>query len=1378
MEKIIVSLGKVRFSTRGMKILSCGWNCGKEIRVPVFLLWLTGLAVLVLLALLKFCKSSVLLQRWGYGRSTFSGDIGKRTRFFNRKEVIELPSVGKVIKDEYCNLYFENKMFLQQLRKLFNQLERWEIYNLRFFLRDTQDFNYVSVLELTTSIQDINIMVIIDIIHALAKVLNNDERYDLGCSVILEISKDGLLDSEIEDISNFSNKLWFNKGGIPINRRDYSTKSTPNHLKSVEQGVDEKECEKEDFDTRELQEVEKVFDTRKLQEEEKVSLDINNKEMDTIAKLKKELEMLENEISLLTSRGFVIYREFVSNQGKFPLLVDKMLKYLQKPSKYKNVSNKNLFGFITNETLVFIINWVYQIKILELYLKFADVLAELKERGVDIKESDIAVDLVSDMRILYSKIDPSIRVKMIKKGINITHNVYTGFDTEYEKIDMDHNKLLSAQLAVGFSTLVQIPYMQDYSMVKIDPLDNKKYELGVNFNKLETEIVLKEEMVKDINRYINYIRMINDKGYSDSMKFISNILREKGFKSIVDKEKEIEIFITEDSPIYTWIRRTDNISLKEITAIANNISKDKIDKQYGSIIEILKEGYDRHKEERLIKQDGVKQIDCRKDEFGSVVDDVDIVRVEDTGVFEQDSEDFGKFLSRTRFTSFTDHDKGVSVSRRWKTYIVGHMLYADLTMLKDFYEFKDSLKIINKSMVSGNLEVDGMRLVLRDTALLAPARSSLDSIGKMLGGKYLKVDVDKHWKENMGKFLLERPEEFEKYAIQDSVVALVHCLRMEKFVNTMGIIGIPITIPAIASNYIRKVWRDIGYKGYQIKGASLGDISEVYTPVVLRKTEEAALELGMYIKNYRGGRNESFMYGIDKEMLWYDYDLTSAYTTVMSMLGDPDYSKGKIIFRKEIEQLSDEALIKSYIIIKASFIFPKNTKYPSIPVSVDEDLTIYPLKGDCVLTGAEYVLAKNQGCGVYIKYGYYIPFRENGIKPFAHIMKTIQAERRKYPKKTFMNELMKLIGNSGYGIVCKGFSNKTKFDISTQSSIKLKGNDLTNPVLGSWITAFVRSVIGELLHNIHLLGGIAVSVTTDGFITNIENLEEKIIESDNPIIKKNTILLTMYREIREWLSGDKSGLEVKHSEIKGLISWTTRGQYSLDGKVSAMTGLQKRAIKDSDLGVLLHNTIENESKSFGYIQSRLRSALEVYKTEKHVTMLFSDRNFNMYSDNKRKFLLIKWNEGFYDSVPYWDISQCMLNRAVAKIGKTEVYNKMAPVNTVSKKYGSYLEMAVRKFIRCLFTEEFNLCSESFKNYAEIVHFVKNHTGGKMTINAHTISLLKRRHVIHGALVEVKEVTDFINGVQQSGKFPNFDSFGFLNENMKSPSPGVISVKAR
>lgn len=40
----------------------------------------------------------------------------------------------------------------------------------------------------------------------------------------------------------------------------------------------------------------------------------------------------------------------------------------------------------------------------------------------------------------------------------------------------------------------------------------------------------------------------------------------------------------------------------------------------------------------------------------------------------------------------------------------------------------------------------------------------------------------------------------------------------------------------------------------------------------------------------------------------------------------------------------------------------------------------------------------------------------------------------------------------------------------------------------------VRSVIGEILHVIPELGGRVVSVTTDGFITDIEDLESKVLE--------------------------------------------------------------------------------------------------------------------------------------------------------------------------------------------------------------------------------------------------------------------------------------------
>lgn len=63
------------------------------------------------------------------------------------------------------------------------------------------------------------------------------------------------------------------------------------------------------------------------------------------------------------------------------------------------------------------------------------------------------------------------------------------------------------------------------------------------------------------------------------------------------------------------------------------------------------------------------------------------------------------------------------------------------------------------------------------------------------------------------------------------------------------------------------------------------------------------------------------------------------------------------------------------------------------------------------------------------------------------------------------------------------------------------------------------------------MDGLVVSVTTDGFITNIDDLEYKIVRGVNCV---NT-LLKQYAEIRKQLSGDETSLELKTSG-KGIIS--------------------------------------------------------------------------------------------------------------------------------------------------------------------------------------------------------------------------------------------------
>ena len=83
---------------------------------------------------------------------------------------------------------------------------------------------------------------------------------------------------------------------------------------------------------------------------------------------------------------------------------------------------------------------------------------------------------------------------------------------------------------------------------------------------------------------------------------------------------------------------------------------------------------------------------------------------------------------------------------------------------------------------------------------------------------------------------------------------------------------------------------------------------------------------------------------------------------------------------------------------------------------------------------------------------------------------------------------------------------------------------LNYPILAYLTTAFIISVVGECLHNISMMGGKVVSVTTDGFITDIKDLKSKLLA-----LKPEKIpLFLLYRDLRYDLSESKDYLEVKH----------------------------------------------------------------------------------------------------------------------------------------------------------------------------------------------------------------------------------------------------------
>jgi hypothetical protein len=199
---------------------------------------------------------------------------------------------------------------------------------------------------------------------------------------------------------------------------------------------------------------------------------------------------------------------------------------------------------------------------------------------------------------------------------------------------------------------------------------------------------------------------------------------------------------------------------------------------------------------------------------------------------------------------------------------------------------------------------------------------------------------------------------------------------MEDFNFKLGCLGIPLTLSSLSVSMVKKFWNEQGYKGYQmLPDVKIGDSSIIQTPKILSKMGSIGEHLSLYIENCKGGRNESYMYGIDRTTEWFDHDLKGAYTTAMCLLGNPDYNKAVVLTYNKFMQMDKLDLLYSYTVLKVDFKFPDDVKFPNIPVFVDKDTTVYPLEGEAILTYAEYVTAQRMGCDFKrIKEIFHIPF--------------------------------------------------------------------------------------------------------------------------------------------------------------------------------------------------------------------------------------------------------------------------------------------------------------------------------------------------------------------------------------------------------------------
>ena len=114
--------------------------------------------------------------------------------------------------------------------------------------------------------------------------------------------------------------------------------------------------------------------------------------------------------------------------------------------------------------------------------------------------------------------------------------------------------------------------------------------------------------------------------------------------------------------------------------------------------------------------------------------------------------------------------------------------------------------------------------------------------------------------------------------------------------------------------------------------------------------------------SHRGGQNESFCFGVSRGTTFFDLDLISAYTTVLSEVTSPDYSKARrvpVTYFHEYANVADNG--GGYLICDVTFDFASTTKYPNLPVILDDTSTCFPITWRTCVPPAEVKVAMNRG---------------------------------------------------------------------------------------------------------------------------------------------------------------------------------------------------------------------------------------------------------------------------------------------------------------------------------------------------------------------------------------------------------------------------------
>lgn len=123
----------------------------------------------------------------------------------------------------------------------------------------------------------------------------------------------------------------------------------------------------------------------------------------------------------------------------------------------------------------------------------------------------------------FNKIDPSLRTKIMKRGVSLLLNTNAGYDTEYNNDEDDsiRNIQVSAQLAVSSNIVLRIPLVIEYDYGGVETLRGGFYKQSKSSKCVDYKGILSELRSK-VNELRRVKFGISDYSLSEIVKELKN----------------------------------------------------------------------------------------------------------------------------------------------------------------------------------------------------------------------------------------------------------------------------------------------------------------------------------------------------------------------------------------------------------------------------------------------------------------------------------------------------------------------------------------------------------------------------------------------------------------------------------------------------------------------------------------------------------------------------------------------------------------------------------------------------------------------------------------------------------------------------------------